>query len=173
MQLNRIPHIYHNTKYVKKLFEIIKDKHIKIEQMWDEISKFNNLEKISGGLLDLKGGNYKISRFGRTDTEYRRVLKFEIPTFCFLGSPEEIKTILAGFYQIATENFIISELSGKIVIRIPSNIEKSEVEKNLKRLKAAGVGLQVDIEIYVEDFTMYELEEKTLEETEKITLARG
>ena len=72
-----------------------------------------------------------------------------------------------------TENFIISELSGKIVIRIPSNIEKNEVEKNLKRLKAAGVGLQVDIEIYIEDFTMYELEEKTLEEIEKITLARG
>ena len=59
MQLNRIPHIYHNTKYVKKLFEIIKDKHIKIEQMWGEISKFNDLEKISGGLLDLKGGIIK------------------------------------------------------------------------------------------------------------------
>lgn len=173
MQLNRIPHIYHNTKYVKKLFEIIKDKHIRIEQMWNEISNFNDLEKISDGLLDLKGGNYKISRFGRTDTEYRRVLKFEIPTFCFLGNPEEIKNILAGFYQIPTESFIISELSGKIVIKIPTNIEKSEVERNLKRLKAAGVGLQVDIEVYIEDFTMYELEQKTLEEIEKITLARG
>lgn len=172
MQLNRIPHIYHNTKYVKKLFEIIKDKHLKTEQMWSEISKFNDLENISGELLDLKGGNYKISRFGRTDTEYRRVLKFEIPTFCFLGNPEEIKTILAEFYQIAIDSFIISELSGKIVIRVPSGIEKSEVGKNLKRLKAAGVGLQVDIEIYIEDFTIYELEQKTLEKIEKITLAR-
>lgn len=173
MQLNRIPHIYHNTKYVKKLFEIIKDKHIRIEKMWQEISEFNDLEKISGALLDFKGGNYKVARFGRTDEEYRRVLKFEIPTFSFLGSPEEIKAILAEFYKIEKENFVISELSGKIIVRIPESVEKSEVEKNVKRLKAAGVGLQVDIEIYIEDFTLFELEEKTLEEIEKITLARG
>lgn len=172
MQLNRIPHIYHNTKYVKKIFEIIKDKHLRIAKMWQEIDKFNDLENISGGLLDFKGGNYKVARFGRTDAEYRRVLKFEIPTFSFFGSPEEIKTILANYYQISTENFVISESSGKIVIKIPSDIEKSEVEKNLKRLKAAGVGLLIDFEIYIEDYLNSELEVMTLDEIARIKLAR-
>ena len=170
--LARIPHIYHDTKYVRKLFEILKQKHINVVEMWQELSYFNDLAKSKGHMLDVLGGNFKIARLGRTDEEYRKILKFEIPTFNFLGSPYEIRRILAECYDIPIESFILTELSGKIVIKIPSTINKQEVFKNIKRLKAAGVGLQVDFEIYVEDYTLIELEKMTLTEIARITLAR-
>lgn len=172
LNLARIPHIYHDTKYVRKLFEILKQKHINVIQMWQELSYFNDLKKSKGHMLDVLGGNFKISRLGRTDEEYRKILKFEIPTFNFWGSPYEIRYILSEYYDIPIENFILTELSGKIVIEIPDTISKEEVLKNIKRLKAAGVGLQVDFEIYVEDYTLTELEEMSLEHITKITLAR-
>lgn len=172
LNLARIPHVYHDTKYVRKLFEILKQKHINVVEMWQELSNFNDLEKSEGHMLDVLGGNFKISRLGRTDEEYRKILKFEIPTFNFLGSPYEIRRILAEYYDIPIENFILTELSGKIVIKIPDTISKSEVLKNIKRLKAAGVGLQVDFEIYVEDYTLIELEKMTLTEIARIILAR-
>ncbi|EFS23473.1 hypothetical protein FSEG_01080 [Fusobacterium necrophorum D12] len=172
LNLARIPHIYHDTKYVRKLFEILKQKHINVTNMWQELNYFNDLEKSKGHMLDVLGGNFKIARLGRTDEEYRKILKFEIPTFNFFGSPYEIRRILSEYYDISIENFVLKELSGKIVIKIPDTISKSEVLKNIKRLKAAGVGLQVDIEIYIEDYTLFELEKMTLTEIEKITLAR-
>ena len=42
----------------------------------------------------------------------------------------------------------------------------------MKRIKCAGVGLEVINGIYVEDYLISELHEMTLEEIEKITLAR-
>ncbi|CAL7894208.1 hypothetical protein [Fusobacterium necrophorum] len=174
MELNlaRIPHVYHDTKYARKLFEILKQKHINVVNMWQELSNFNDLEKSEGHMLDVLGGNFKIARLGRTDEEYRKILKFEIPTFNFFGSPYEIRRILSEYYDIPIENFTLRELSGKIVIKIPDTIDKEEVLKNIKRLKAAGVGLQVDIDVYIEDYLVSELEKMTLTQIEKITLAR-
>ncbi len=173
LNLARIPHIYHDTKYVRKLFEILKQKHINIVEMWQELSYFNDLEKSSGHMLDMLGGNFKIARLGRTDEEYRKILKFEIPTFNFFGSPYEIRRILAEYYGISIENFSLTELSGKIIVKVPDFINKEELLNNIGRLKAAGVGLRIDTEIYIEDYILSELEKMTLTEIEKITLARG
>ena len=120
LNLTRIPHIYHDTKYVRKLFEILKQKHINVVNMWQELRYFNDLEKSKGHMLDVLGGNFKIARLGRTDEEYRKVLKFEIPSFNFLGSPYEIRRILSEYYDIPIENFILTELSWKFQIRLVS-----------------------------------------------------
>lgn len=169
---SRVPHIYHDTVFSKKLFEISEKKHNKIRDIFFKIGNFNNINETSGFLLDVLGGNFKIARLGRTDEEYRKILKFEIPTFNFFGNPYEIRRILAEYYDIPIENFTLRELSGKIVIKIPDTISKSEVLKNIKRLKAAGVGLQVDIDVYIEDYLLSELEKMALTQIEKITLAR-
>lgn len=169
---SRVPHIYHDTVFAKKLFEISEKKHNKIRSIFSRIGNFNNIDETSGFLLDVLGGNFKISRLGRTDEEYRKILKFEIPTFNFLGSPYEIRRILAEYYDIPIESFVLRELSGKIVIKIPNSLDKEEVKKNIKRLKGAGIGLQVDIDIYIEDYTLLELEKMTLDTIKTITLAR-
>lgn len=170
--MDRIPHIYHNTIYVKKLFEIIYEKHLNIRKMFNELALFNDIDKSKGYLLDLLGGNFKVLRNGLSDEEYRRILKFEISLLQFLGSPEEIQRILSEYFKLNKEEFRIIELSAKILISIPEKLDKQEIFKVVRKIKAAGVGLEVKFGIYIEDYLISELHEMTLEEIEKITLAR-
>lgn len=170
--MDRIPHIYHNTIYVKKLFEIIFEKHLNIRKMFNELALFNDIDKSKGYLLDLLGGNFKVLRNGLSDEEYRRILKFEISLLQFLGSPEEIQRILSEYFKLNKEEFRIIELSAKILISIPEKLDKQEIFKVVRKIKAAGVGLEVKFGIYIEDYLISELHEMTLGEIEKITLAR-
>jgi hypothetical protein len=172
LNLDRIPHIYHNTIYVKKLFEIIFEKHLNIRKMFNELALFNDIDKSKGYLLDLLGGNFKVLRNGLSDEEYRRILKFEISLLQFLGSPEEIQRILSEYFKLNKEEFRIIELSAKILISIPEKLDKQEIFKVVRKIKAAGVGLEVKFGIYIEDYLISELHEMTLEEIEKITIAR-
>lgn len=172
MKLDRIPHIYHNTIYAKKIFEILQNKHFRIREMFKEISNFNDLKKSKGALLDIFGNNFKIQRLNRTDEEYRKIIAFELFSLQFIGSIEELKSILATYFDENINNFSITELSGKIRLIIPNTINKNEVIRLLKKIKSAGVGLNVDFEIYIEDYLISELEKMTLEDIAEIKLAR-
>ena len=140
--------------------------------MFNELALFNDIDKSKGYLLDLLGGNFKVLRNGLSDEEYKRILKFEISLLQFLGSPEEIQRILSEYFKLNETEFKILELSGKILISIPEKLDKKEVFNLVKKIKGAGVGLEVINGIYVEDYLISELHEMTLEEIEKITLAR-
>lgn len=172
MILSRVPHIYHNTIYSKKMFEIAENKHFRIRDIYNLISNFNDIDKSESYLLDLLGSNFKIQRNGLNDAEYRKLLKFEITLLQFLGSPQEIVRILSEYFKLNETEFKILELSGKIVISIPEKIDKKEVFGLVRKIKGAGVGLEIINGIYVEDYLISELHEMTLEEIEKITLAR-
>lgn len=172
MILSRVPHIYHDTIYSKKMFEIAEAKHLRIRNSYNLISNFNDIDKSEGYLLDVLGGNFKILRNGLNDIEYRKLLKFEIALLQFLGSPQEIIRILSEYFKLNQTEFRILELSGKILISIPEKLDKKEVFSLVKKIKGAGVGLEVINGIYVEDYLISELHEMTLEEIEKITLAR-
>lgn len=172
MILSRVPHIYHDTIYSKKMFEIAESKHLRIRNIYNLFSNFNNIDKSEGYLLDILGGNFKILRNGLNDIEYRKLLKFEIALLQFLGSPQEIIRILSEYFKLNQTEFRIIELSGKILISIPEKLDKKEVFSLVKKIKGAGVGLEVINGIYVEDYLISELHEMTLEEIEKITLAR-
>lgn len=172
MILSRVPHIYHDTVYSKKMFEIAESKHLRIRNIYNLISNFNDIDKSEGYLLDVLGGNFKILRNELNDVEYRKLLKFEIALLQFLGSPQEIIRILSEYFKLNQTEFRILELSGKILISIPEKLEKQQVFNLVKKIKGAGVGLEVINGIYVEDYLISELHEMTLEEIEKITLAR-
>ena len=172
MILSRVPHIYHDTIYSKKMFEIAETKHLRIRNIYNLISNFNDIDKSEGYLLDVLGGNFKILRNRLNDVEYRKLLKFEIALLQFLGSPQEIIRILSEYFKLNQTEFRIIELSGKILISIPEKLEKQQVFNLVKKIKGAGVGLEVINGIYVEDYLISELHEMTLEEIEKITLAR-
>jgi len=172
MILSRVPHIYHDTIYSKKMFEIAEAKHLRIRTIYNLFSNFNDIDKSEGYLLDVLGGNFKILRNGLNDIEYRKLLKFEITLLQFLGSPQEIIRILSEYFKLNQTEFRILELSGKILISIPEKLDKKEVFSLVKKIKGAGVGLEVINGIYVEDYLISELHEMTLEEIEKITLAR-
>lgn len=172
MILSRVPHIYHDTIYSKKMFEIAEAKHLRIRTIYNLFSNFNDIDKSEGYLLDVLGGNFKILRNGLNDIEYRKLLKFEIALLQFLGSPQEIIRILSEYFKLNQTEFRIIELSGKILISIPEKLDKKEVFSLVKKIKGAGVGLEVINGIYVEDYLISELHEMTLEEIEKITLAR-
>lgn len=172
MILSRVPHIYHDTVYSKKMFEIAETKHLRIRNIYNLFSNFNDIDKSEGYLLDVLGGNFKILRNGLNDIEYRKLLKFEIALLQFLGSPQEIIRILSEYFKLNQTEFRIIELSGKILISIPEKLEKQQVFNLVKKIKGAGVGLEVINGIYVEDYLISELHEMTLEEIEKITLAR-
>ena len=172
MILSRVPHIYHDTLYSKKMFEIAETKHLRIRNIYNLFSNFNDIDKSEGYLLDVLGSNFKILRNGLNDVEYRKLLKFEIALLQFLGSPKEIIRILSEYFKLNQTEFRIIELSGKILISIPEKLNKKEVFSLVKKIKGAGVGLEVINGIYVEDYLISELHEMTLEEIEKITLAR-
>ena len=172
MILSRVPHIYHDTVYSKKMFEIAETKHLRIRNIYNLTSNFNDIDKSEGYLLDILGSNFKILRNGLNDVEYRKLLKFEIALLQFLGSPQEIIRILSEYFKLNQTEFRIIELSGKILISIPEKLEKQQVFNLVKKIKGAGVGLEVINGIYVEDYLISELHEMTLEEIEKITLAR-
>ena len=169
---SRVPHIYHDTIYSKKMFEISESKHFRIRDIYNLFSNFNDIDKSESYLLDVLGGNFKIQRNGLSDVDYRKLLKFEIALLQFLGSPQEIIRILSEYFKLNETEFKILELSGKILISIPEKLDKKEVFNLVKKIKGAGVGLEVINGIYVEDYLISELHEMTLEEIEKITLAR-
>lgn len=172
MILSRVPHIYHDTIYSKKMFEIAENKHFRIRNIYNLISNFNDIDKSEGYLLDVLGGNFKVQRNGLSDVDYRKLLKFEIALLQFLGSPQEIIRILSEYFKLNETEFKILELSGKILISIPEKLDKKEVFSLVRKIKGAGVGLEIINGIYVEDYLISELHEMTLEEIEKITLAR-
>ena len=172
MILSRVPHIYHDTVYSKKMFEIAEAKHLRIRNIYNLFANFNDIDKSESYLLDVLGGNFKILRNGLNDVEYRKLLKFEIALLQFLGSPQEIIRILSEYFKLNQTEFRIIELSGKILISIPEKLEKQQVFNLVEKIKGAGVGLEVINGIYVEDYLISELHEMTLEEIEKITLAR-
>ena len=169
---NRIPHIYHNTIYSKKLFEIIKDKYFRLSVLYNELSLFNDISLSKGCLLDVIGQNYGVFRNGMNDEEYRRIIKFEMSTLTFLGSPEEIKYIISTFFNNDVDNIFILELSGKIIIKVPNTLDIELLKRQVKKIKTAGVGYEIVIEVYIEDYLISELEEKTIEEIEQITISR-
>lgn len=172
MILSRVPHIYHDTIYSKKMFEISETKHFRIRNIYNLFANFNDIDKSEGYLLDVLGGNFKVQRNRLKDKEYRKLLKFELALLQFLGSPQEIIRILSEYFKLNQTEFRIIELSGKILISIPEKLDKKEVFSLVKKIKGAGVGLEVINGIYVEDYLISELHEMTLEEIEKITLAR-
>ena len=173
MILTRVPHIYYDTIYSKKMFEIAENKHLRIRNIYKLFANFNDIDKSEGYLLDVLGGNFKIQRNGLDDVEYRKLLKFEIALLQFLGNPKEIIRILSEYFKLNETEFRILELSGKILISIPEKLNKKEVFSLVKKIKGAGVGLEVINGIYVEDYLISELHEMTLEEIERITLARN
>ena len=172
MILSRVPHIYHDTVFSKKMFKIAENKHLRIRNIYNFISNFNDIDKSEGYLLDVLGSNFKVQRNGLKDKDYRKLLKFEIALLQFLGSPKEIIKILSEYFKLNDTEFRILELSGKILISIPEKLDKKEVFNLAKKIKGAGVGLEVMNGIYVEDYLISELHEMTLEEIERITLAR-
>ena len=172
MILSRVPHIYHDTIYSKKMFEISESKHLRIRNIYKLFANFNDIDKSEGYLLDILGSNFKVQRNGLKDKEYRKLLKFELALLQFLGSPQEIIRILSEYFKLNDTEFRILELSGKILISIPEKLDKKEVFSLVKKIKGAGVGLEVINGIYVEDYLISELHEMTLEEIERITLAR-
>ena len=107
MILSRIPHIYHNTIYSRKMFEIAENKHLKFRKIYEDISNFNDVDKLRGYFLDILGKNFEIDRLGKNDEEYKKELKFLISSLTFMGSPEEIKNILSLFFNINKEQFFI------------------------------------------------------------------
>ena len=172
MILSRVPHIYHNTIFSKKMFEISLEKQNRIRKLYEIMANFNDIDKANGFLLDILGKNFKVDRAGRTDEEYKKILKFFITSIQFIGSVEEIKSILGIYFNISKDNFSITELSGKIIIKTSNSIKKQEIIEAIKQIKTAGVSFNVDYEIYIEDYLISELEEMTLDEIKLITLAR-
>lgn len=168
MKLNRIPHIYHDTKYVRNIFEIFKEKHENIRQLYLLMNNFHNINESSGILLDLKGQNIGVPRAGRTDNEYRKILIFEYLQLVKIGNLDDMKTILELYFNIEVD---IKELSGKIIV-ITKVDNKEELYEKISALKAAGVGFIVTDDEYIEDYTIKELEDLTLEKINTIKIAK-
>ncbi len=168
-----IPHIYHDTVYSKKLFEINNSSAERVIKLWEDIGKLTNPDNLVGAPLDLFGENYKVYRDGDNDDEYRKRIKFEVLTLQFQGSISDYKEILAFYYDLAPEEFYTSEGVATIKVGIPPGLDRVEVFRNLHRLKAAGVKLIIEFNTYISDFTFEELESFTFEELELMKLERS
>ncbi len=173
MDLNRIPHIYHDTKYSLKLFEIIQEKHKRNRNMWKELNDFKDYTKLTGEALDHFANNYKIFRDGLTDDEYLNKIKFELAAMSFVGNIEDLTNMLAFYFKREPGEFTLLEATGKLILIIPDMLDVEEVKKTIKKVKSAGVGFLIDYDIYIIDFTLVDLTEKTLPELEEIRLDRG
>lgn len=165
MDLKKIPHIYHNTVYSRKLFEIFDKKFKKFSDILQLLSNFNNLDKLEGLLLDIKGNNYGIERKGKSDEDYRNEIKFELLRINRFGGYLEMKEILNNYFNISVE---IIELSGKI--RAITLTDKVKVLEKLKLLKPAGIGINVQKEEYVSDYLISELADMDLNKISQIKL---
>lgn len=147
MNYNRIPHIFHDTKYALKLFEIVYEKHKRKRQMWQELNDFKDYTKLSGEALDHFGGNYKIFREGLTDLEYIKKIKFELASVSFIGNIEDLINMLTFYFKRDPAEFTILEATGKILLTVPDTLDKEEVKKVIKKIKSAGVGFLIDFEV--------------------------
>lgn len=168
MKLERIPHIYHDTKYARKIFEIISVKYTEVRKMYKIVENFYNLDKLEGFALDLRGQNISVPRNGRTDLEYRKILLFEYLQLVKLGNLDDMRTVLQLYFDVEVN---IKELSGKVVI-ITSVENRDELHKKVSELKAAGVGFIVTDDEYIEDYTIKELESLTIERIGVIKIAK-
>ncbi|MGL4452061.1 MAG: hypothetical protein ACRCTZ_12795 [Sarcina sp.] len=137
MKLERIPHIYHDTKYVRKIFEIISTKYVVIKKMYKMIENFYDLNKLEGFALDLKGQNISVYRDGRTDEEYRKILFFEYLIFAKIRNVDDLINMLKLYFGTDVK---IEENNGNIILFIEVD-NKKELYEKLRDVKAAGVGI--------------------------------
>ena len=81
--------------------------------------------------------------------------------------------MLAFYFKREPGEFTLLEATGKLILIIPDMLDVEEVKKTIKKVKSAGVGFLIDYDIYIIDFTLVDLTEKTLPELEEIRLDRG
>lgn len=165
MNLKRIPHIYHNTKYARKLFEIVNDKYLEISKIYEAMHKFTEISELNGIMLDIKGENIGVSRKGRNDTEYREILMFEYLKINRFGNMIDMMEVLNQYFKEKVE---IKELTAKL--RVLTTANKIAVLEKISALKSAGVGILVQKEPYISDYSIEELQAMTLDEIAKIKL---
>jgi anti-sigma regulatory factor (Ser/Thr protein kinase) len=119
---------------LRGIIEASLDQASKIEEAGFEIRDLMDLDTATGEALDFIGGVWNVHRDGRTDAEYRPVIRLQ-KTSTFSGEPEAVIEALKASYG-ATFVVYSPEYPGKYRMRSDAIVKNGEIET----ISSAGVG---------------------------------
>ena len=143
---NKIPFLlsYFYDSNLVKILEAGDSQLNALETVYWDIYLQMFLVTAEGAQLDLAGIELGLARDGKTDVDYRLLLRMKSAMNVSAGNPETIITLLRDF--LGCTDIALSFLyPAKIRIRQESPLVESDLRKYLLPVVPAGVGLGIDV----------------------------
>ncbi|MGL5717715.1 MAG: hypothetical protein ACRCX2_32185 [Paraclostridium sp.] len=141
-----------STTNIYKLFKMFQEEINEFRQACYDVEDIHDIHKKYGKNLDNYGSNYEVERTGESDKDYlNKILSFIYSRGSY-GDEDTIIRTVSSYFGLTTDNFSILEPDvRKIEFGFPGDISINLVEDIVKRVKAAGIRLELTPDKYWED----------------------
>jgi hypothetical protein len=131
------PHIYDDTIYMSKLFEMIDTQYNNKKILWSELAKFKDHAQLSGVPLTTFAANVGLLRSDDTDQELIDRITFELSIQGFFGTQEDYYNLIEFYFGFSREQVKIREVSNARLVFTFPQYYNSDIK--LKVGEAAGL----------------------------------
>ena len=123
---------------MEKLLRVISEQFYFAASMLRSLSSLPSLEKVSGQTLDLLGEEEGTDRNGKSDEEFKQVIRFQIAS---KDRGEDIHSLNSALDFYLQADFVeIIEGDAKIIV-VAGRFLTADEKRKIKTLAAAGVGV--------------------------------
>lgn len=162
------------NSFINNLLDSIQYSFLEIRQALIDVENLTVFDNNAGKNLDNLGSNIKEYRNGESDQKYLTRIKLAHELSGTIGDINIIIRTLSSYLKIDKTEIRINEVGDrKILVELPDTVDKDLAFLIIKKIKAAGVRLEVQFDKYWEDFTYQEIEQKTYENLAKYRYERG
>ena len=133
-----------SNSVISKLLQLIGEDANRNERSYELMMALNDIDRAIGGMLDVKGINVGLARGGRSDDDYRRLIKVKTIANLSNGDIPTMNKVLQAFMGNAfigiQEGWRVTGESATLIIRVSSHVQTIPREL-VNDIKAAGVGI--------------------------------
>lgn len=133
-----------SNSVISKLLQLIGEDANRNERSYELMMALNDIDRATGGMLDVKGINVGLARGGRLDDEYRRLIKVKTIANLSNGDIPTMNKVLQAFMENSfigiQEGWRYTGESATLIIRISSKAKEIPYDL-IQDIKAAGVGI--------------------------------
>lgn len=162
------------NSFFNDLMDSIEQTFVEIRQALIDVEKLVIFDENYGKNLDLLGSNIKEFRNGEDDKKYLARIKLAYSLGGSIGDENTIIEVLSAYLDIDPSEVVLTQLDyRKILIELPDTVDQELSAIIIKKVKAAGIRVEVQYSKYWEDFTYEEIEQKDYPTLAKYRYERG
>ncbi|MGL5713999.1 MAG: hypothetical protein ACRCX2_13340 [Paraclostridium sp.] len=146
-----------STTNIYKLFKIFQEEINEFRQACYDVEDMHDIDKKYGKNLDNYGTNFEIDRRGDSDLEYINKIKSFLYSRGSYGDEDTILRTMSSYFGLGAEDFGVATTdTRKIEVTFPGNITIEFAKELVKRVKAAGIRLELTPDKYWQDMNYEE-----------------